>query len=515
MNRIDAQRRLLSALEDPRRYPHPVERVERIETHISTVLLAGDYAYKFKKPIDLGFLDFTSLERRAFFCAEEVRLNGRLAPRVYLDRVTVTGTADAPEFGGEGAPIEYAVRMRRFPQEALLSHIIDAHGLAPELMTRLGERLSAFHDQAAVSAADGDFGTPSAVAAPIRDTLHDLSRSAPQPERGRVAQLETWIESELRRLEPELRDRLASGRVREGHGDLHLANIALWDGELEIFDGIEFDPALRWIDVMADLGFALMDLEYRGAQRLAWRLLSAYLETSGDYAGLRVLPLYQCYRALVRAKIASIRITQLEGDARAQAEAECCRYLQLATGYTTRERPRLLLTHGLSGSGKSTLAQALVDRIGVVRIRSDLERKRLEGMAPHERGDAAFGAGLYSAASSERTYARLAELADTTLAAGYSPIIDAAFLRNEQFAAFRELAQRHDVPLTVLSVSADPQQLSARVAMRAATGTDASDAGVAVLQQQLRNLQPLPADLACIPLRSDQESWLEQAVQAL
>jgi len=511
MDALVRQQRLITALADPVRYPHPVQRVERIETHISTVLLAGDFAYKIKKPLDLGFLDFTTLERRRFYCEEELRLNRRLAPKLYLDVVSVTGSADDPRLDGAGPVVEYAVRMRRFPQQALLSAQLASGELQAEMLDRLGAELARFHAAVAVAPAHGPYGRFPSIAEPARDNLAMLRRLAPA-RLAAIDRLHDFTEAELARLAPSFEQRRMAGAVRECHGDLHLDNIISWNDELMIFDGIEFDPALRWIDVMNDLAFALMDLDRRDAPRLTWRLKGAYLEASGDYAGLAVLRFYQAYRALVRAKIAALRLQQVgEGPERAAADAELERYLQLAESYAQPRRPCLVITCGASGSGKSTAARFLVEQGGFVRLRSDLERKRLHGLGADARSASPLGGKLYSPAATDATYQRLLQLAEAGLAAGERVVVDATFLERERRDGFARLAHARSVPFHIVLLQADPSLLAARVERRLALGGDPSEATLAVLARQLETAQwPMPAEATVLALSGEQADWPSQ-----
>ncbi|MGB4335964.1 MAG: phosphotransferase, partial [Chromatiaceae bacterium] len=298
---------MIAGLGLPSAYPHPVSEVEHLETHISHVFLAGDFAYKIKKPVNLGFLDFSTCERRHFFCQEELRLNARLAPHLYLEVVPVTGTPEAPQLGGAGQTLEYAVKMRRFDQTGLLS----ARPLEGDLPERVAERVAAFHAAIPAVGEDQAFGTPEAVLVPMLANFEAIrSRSQDTAILNRLVLLEAWTRNRHAELVPILRQRRAEGFVRECHGDMHRGNIALDEGEILIFDGIEFNPALRWIDVQSELAFLLMDLEEAGELGPARRLLNRYLELTGDYAGLRVLNFYQVYRALVRAKVRAIRLSQ-------------------------------------------------------------------------------------------------------------------------------------------------------------------------------------------------------------
>jgi hypothetical protein len=482
---------LIAGLRLPRAYPHPVAGVEHIETHISHVFLAGDYAYKLKKPVNLGFLDFSTPERRHFFCQEELRLNARLAPHLYLEVVPVTGSLEAPRLGGTGEALEYAVKMRRFDQAGLLS----TRPLGGDLPERIAERVAAFHASIPAVGADQPFGSPEAVLVPMLANFEAIrSRVRDEAILGRLAGLENWTRSRHAQLTPVLSRRRGEGFVRECHGDMHRGNIALDGGEILIFDGIEFNPGLRWIDTQSELAFLLMDLEEAGELGAARRLLNRYLEQTGDYAGLRVLDFYQVYRALVRAKVLAIRLSQpdltpeeVENDRRGLAD-----YLTLAEGYTQPRHPCLCLAHGVSGSGKSRLALGLRARLPLIHLRSDIERKRLFGLAEGARTHpGAVSGGIYGPEAGGRAYGRLLDLAGTLLDAGYSPLVDATFLTQAQRAPFLDLASARGLPCRVLACDAPVEVLRERVLRRAEEGADPSEAGVEVLEAQLAGREPL------------------------
>ena len=287
--------------------------------------------------------------------------------------------------------------------------------------------------------------------------------------------------------------RKAGGFVRECHGDLHLGNVALIDGQPTPFDGIEFSEAFRWIDVMSDVAFMVMDLADRRLPRLANRFLNAYLESTGDYAGMAVLRFYLVYRALVRAKVACIRVRQqgVPADELRRGEREHLEYLRLAHSLATESRRALVLMHGLSGSGKTTVAQYLIETLGAVRVRSDVERKRLVGLEAQARSGSALGAGLYAADLTARTYARLAELARAIVDTGYPAVVDATFLSRSQREAFAALARELGVPFAIADCQAPEALLRERVALRERAARDASEAGLAVLEHQLASREPL------------------------
>ena len=447
------------------------------ETHLSWVLLAGRLAIKLKKPVRLPFLDFSTCPARRAACESELTLNRRLAPSLYRRVVLVRGSADAPLFTGAGLPIDALLCMRRFPEDALLSRRLAAGTLDARTVERLAQRIARFHAAAGRAPDAGD--AVDEATAPLARVLVQLAGL----ESGDwIDQATRWLQGSRRRLAPAFRARRAQGAVREGHGDLHLANTVDLGSEVTAFDCIEFDTALRRIDVMNDVGFATMDLEARGRPDLAHRFLDAYLAASGDYDGLAVLHFYETGRACIR------RLVQRLAP---RDEPEAPDYLALATRRmgAASGRPRLAILCGVAGSGKSTVVAALVDATGAVRVRSDVERKRLRGLGSLDRG--AAGDGMYGPQASAATYARLADCARSALSAGHDVLVDAAFLQRAQRAAFERLAGELQLPFNILVCEAPASELRRRVAARSAAGSDPSDADVTVLERQWQTREGL------------------------
>lgn len=482
------QQRLIAALRDPRRYPHAVQNVEVIETHISWVLLAGDYAYKIKKALNLGFLDYSTLAARRDCCDEEFRLNRRTAPDIYLDTIAIGGSADAPVFGAQPA-IEYAVRMRRFVSADLMDRLLLRGKISAQHIDRLAAVIANFHSGLPATA-DSAFGTPAAIHAAAMQNYEQLRTLLPgKADRTVIAELEVATEAGFAEGKELFVRRRAQGFVRECHGDLHLGNIVLVGDEPVPFDGIEFNPSLRWIDVMDEVAFAVMDLLHRDHAEFAWRLLNAYVEASGDHGGLSVLRFYLAYRAAVRAKVCAIRAAQA-GISRHEQDKELAAsrsYLALARRCLAQYAPALIITHGLPGSGKTTFSQLALQQLGAIRIRSDVERKRLFGLGMLESSRAKVG-DIYSREATLAIYARLRELARESLAAGYTVIVDAAFLRRGERESFRRLAQEMAVPFAIASLHAKDEALRERIRQRR---NDASEADVAVLEKLRAVQEPL------------------------
>ena len=459
-----------------------------VRTHISTVILAGETAYKLKRPVRLPFLDFSLLSQRRFFLDEELRINRRTAPQLYRDVLPITGTDDAPVINGPGEPVEWLLRMHRFDAAGEFAVMARAGTLRAPHVEALAEHIAAFHGGLAA------LTTEAPGALPPKDarqwTLENLDEIAAHPLRpagcaaAEVAVLRRDLDRAFDEAQALIDRRRAQGFVREGHGDLHLGNIVLWKGEVFAFDAIEFDARLRCIDIVSDVAFTFMDLMAKGLRPLAWRFINTWAARTGDYEGLTLLPLYAAYRALVRAKVALLSGGDAQGFATYWTLAQ-----DLARGPSC---PRLVVTMGLSGSGKSTLARRLADELGAVWLRSDVERKRLHGLAPAERPSP--GSNLYSAEATRRTYARLGTLAETLLAAGLPVVVDAACLRRDEREALRALAARLGVAFSLVVCTAEPGRLRERILVRQQAGTDPSDATPDVLALQQRVQEPLTPD---------------------
>ena len=486
--------RMVAALLNPLCYPHPVQRLELLETHISWVILTGEYAYKIKKPVNLRFVDFTSLALRRYYCEEELRLNRRLSSTIYLGVVAITGNSARPRIGGAGEVIEYAVKMRQFPQPSLLSATLARGELTESVVAKLAQKIAEFHETVPSAESTPAVDATASILTPALDNFGQMLPFIPSVEDAELLlDLREWTEREYRNPVTLLYSRLARSRVRECHGDLHLGNIVMVDGEPTPFDCIEFNAGLRWIDVMSEVAFLMMDLEAHERHDLAYVFLNTYLERTGDYDGVSVLPFYRVYRALVRAKISLLQA----GDATAPVErhqnglAAFKRYLTLAVGYVRPHRGAVIITHGLSGSGKTWLTSQVMSPLRAVRIRSDIERKRQHGLSALAQSASGAGAGIYAPDASVRTYEHLACQARHVARAGFPVIVDAAFLRRRQRDAFRALAVELQVPFVILDMEAESEVLQSRILDRAAHGTDASEATLAVLEAQMRDQEPL------------------------
>jgi aminoglycoside phosphotransferase family enzyme/predicted kinase len=445
-------------------------RVVVIETHLCWILLMRRLAIKLKKPIRLPFVDYGDVAARRRRCFEELRLNRRFAPGLYRAVLEVRGTPHAPRFRGSGEPIDHVVCVRRLPHEAPLSGR-NLQELDAAALSRFAARLSGLHAVAPVS----DRRPACAFAEPMPQAILSVMKQLSMLDgMEAVARMRPWVEEQARALRDRWRARRLAERVHECHGDLHLGNLAMIDGEIVAFDAIDFDPALRRIDVMSDVAFLAMDLEAHGRADLAFGFIDDYLQASGDHDGVAVLRLHAAYRALVRL-LATSPAEPGEGP----------NYLAASQRWTQQGGPRLVLMHGLSGSGKSTVARRLLQAAGAIRIRSDVERKRRE-VAIASQATAGSGDTLYSTVATRRTCARLARAAQPALAAGFPVIVDAALLHASDRRHFAKMARRLKVPFGILHCEVDDAVSRERLEARERAGLDPSDATTTTwLRQQL------------------------------
>ena len=502
-----------------------------LETHISWVLLAGPQAVKFKKPLNLGFLDFGTLAQRRAACEEELRINQRTAPALYQAVVALVGPATAPRLvplahlHPTDTVLEYGVQMQRFGAGQLLAEQLAAGTLQVQHLDMLAGRVAALHASAAPAPPGSPWGTAALVRQQAQDSFTALAAlPLPAANQQTLQALADWTQREGERLQPLMAARHAGGQVRECHGDLHLGNLVLLADGPQLFDAIEFSEALRFIDPIADVAFLCMDLQAQGRSDLGWHFLNAWLEHSGDHAGLALLPWYLVYRALVRAMVAGLRWGQQVGSgagagagAGAQGQGagalgELQRYLALAAQLCQPRPQWLWLAQGVSGAGKSHHTAPLVAARGVVRLRADVERKRLFGLAPAQAstgadtGQAAavvVAGGIYSAQAHARTQAALLARARQVLQAGFAVLVDATFLAQAQRAPFLALAQQLQLPLRILAFAAPEALLRERVQRRLQQGGDASEATLEVLQSQLARREPLTAQEEALAVRID------------
>jgi aminoglycoside phosphotransferase family enzyme len=470
----------IQALFQPETYPHPVENIEMIQTHISWVFLTGHYAYKLKKPLDLDFLDFSTLAKRKYYCEQELILNRRLSADIYLDVLPLCQQGKHYKLDDSGGVLDYCLKMRQFDQSGLLDQRLNSNQFDPAWMDQLAESTARFH---AEQESTMQFGQPQMLTDHIRTNLDIAGNHIGDAlNESTMAELGDYARDELLRQNKNLLSRQADGFIRPCHGDLHLKNITLIENTPCIFDCIEFSDEFRIIDTMNDAAFLVMDCDMHGRADLGFRFLSRYLEYTGDYSGLILLNLYLFYRATVRGKVTTLLATELTGkNERRLRFDEARKYFDLAAAYTRTKQIKLFVIGGLSGSGKSHLALLGCGMERAIIIRSDATRKRIASDYPNLE--------LYSREMHINTYTAMFDAARTVLDAGFSVILDATFLHPDSRQQAHKLANTCDVSLHFLWLDINEVVLREQVKQRQHAANDISDADLHVLDLQLSEYQ--------------------------
>jgi uncharacterized protein len=463
---------IVEALLNPEIYDHPVKgTIELVQTHVSYVFLTGDYVYKLKKPVNFGFLDYSTLEKRKHFCEEELRLNQRGAAELYLGILPIAQEGEKFILGGEGEPVDYVVKMQQFPQETLLSTMYDRGELTEQHLLDLAKVLAAFHK----SAPTNDY-IRQAIDENYEQTVSYVGIAQTQEQ---FDQTKAYTDKLFAENEALFKSRIEHKFIRECHGDVHLRNICFWNNKILLFDCIEFNEPFRFVDTMFDIAYIIMDFDARNRPDLSNLFLNAYLEQSGDWEGLQVLPLYNSRQSYVRAKVTSFLLSDpsVPEAVKAESKETASRYYRLSWEYTKPKEGKIILMSGLSGSGKSTIAAKLARETGAIQIRSDAVRKHLGGIALDEKGDAS----LYSPEMTQKTYDRLLDLGVKLASQGYTVILDAKYDRQALRTPVIEKAQAQEIPIEILYCDVPAEVLRDRVAQRQG---DISDADLDVLAQQ-------------------------------
>lgn len=535
MSDMSRSQTMLAGLQ--KRYAYPgltIQSINVCETHCSWVLLTGEFAFKVKKPVDLGFLDFSSLEKRLHYCQQEIKLNKRFAPDIYMSVVPIRGTHKSPVIStwddNDLPVIDYAVKLHQFPKNQLLSDLARESRLKESHIDQVIDLLAVLHrDASTINEATAnthkvntkcDYGCASLIK---RRSLENFEQIATyvrgRKEKEILAELLSWTKNKNTKLDSFFKCRKIGGHIRDCHGDLHLGNMTIINEHVRIFDCIEFNDDFRWIDVISEVAFLMMDLLVHGYHELSNRLINGYLQKTGDYHGLQVLNYYHVYRSMVRAKVAILRRSQMKNNTSAKSESVLClRYLRLAEIYTRRAPPIFVITYGLSGSGKSVVSFHLSQTIGLIQIRSDIERKRqahLNVCEPsfhennshesnsHESNSHEINFGIYSQNSHNKTYSTMLLHAKHVIDAGYSVILDATFLSKDKRSCAAQLAERMNVPFAILKCNAPEYILEHRILHRLEENQDFSDATVSVLHYQQATREPLSEKELCLTIDVD------------
>jgi len=485
----------IKSLMNPDAYPDPADGVRLVQTHISWIFLAGKFAYKIKKPVDFGFLDFSTLDRRKFYCDEEVRLNRRLCPEIYLGVIPVREAVGGASFHGDGKVVDYAVKMVRLPEEQMADALLTRGELSADDVKRIAATVADFHARAGRADCREGHGSLEAISRNWEENFGQTEEFA-----GKTMALQdlrlvrNWVERFMTVNAGLFNSRVAGGFIRECDGDLHLENICLTD-RICIFDCIEFNTRFRCIDTAADIAFLLMDLEFYGRRDLAALFLNEYLAASSDIGALLLVNFYRIHRAFVRGKVESFRLKDPGIPEREKQEASerARRYFRLARGYVLRERlePMLLVICGLTGSGKSTIAETIGVELGLSVLSSDRLRKELAGVPLYEHNADDYAGGIYSPAHSEATYRELFTGADHLLGSGEGVIIDATCKRRNDRESLLRIAERHGAPLYLVLVETPESIVRQRLEERAGNGKSISDGRWEVYLRQREEFEPL------------------------
>jgi hypothetical protein len=492
-------------MQRPEFYDHPVtEPIQILQTHCSVVVLTGNYAYKLKKAVNFGFLDFSTLEKRHYFLCQELALNQPVAPDIYVGVIAISQVGKNFILASSQTVVEYTLKMYQFPQDCLLIHLFEQGQLTPEQIQELGQKVADFHQQARTDEYIRQFGSIEVIRQSIDDNYKTTEKYIgivqTQAQYDQTRQFTDKFLSEKKDL---FQDRQDQGKIRECHGDLHLKNICYWHRQIQLFDRIEFNEPFRFVDVMYDIAFTVMDLTAKGRPDWGNLFLNTYLEQTGDWVGVQVLPFYLSRQAYVRAKVTSMLLDDPdigEGD-KQEALVVAQAYYQLAWEYAQPSSGQILIMAGLSGSGKTTLARRLAVQYNALHLRSDAIRKQVAGIPLHQQGSA----DLYTPGMTRQTYDRLQALGILLAAQGFTVILDARYPRRDQRQPVIAAAQSQQIPLRIIHCQASFSTLQARLAERR---NDISDATADLLAQQQQEQEPFTADELALVTVVDTEQGL-------
>jgi hypothetical protein len=485
---------LIRAMSDPTLYPHRPQTVRVVQTHISVVFIADELVYKIKKPLNLGFLDFTTLQKREYFCNREVELNSRFSEGVYLAAVPIHSGPEGVNLKGNGPVIDWAVMMRHLPEELTLVKMLQDDRVTLGLLDRLADRLALLHAQAPTSAEIALHGAFDAIFRNIKENFDQTEayqgRSIRPEDRRAIFDLSREFMETRRSL---IHSRITRGFIRDCHGDLHADHVVILNGII-LYDCIEFNDRFRYGDTASDLAFLLMDLDFRGYPAFSQRVANRYAETSADYDALDLLALYKSYRGFVRGKVAGFTLDESEvPEVERRAAGQVARdYFALSLAYLKPPPPpALIVMSGLMGSGKSYLAAKLGRRLGVEPIRSDVVRKSIYGIDSSVRRLDNYGHGIYRTNATGRTYAALLDAARRTLARGETVVLDASFMRRADRKAAQEVAEETGARFRLVVCDCRDDIIRARLLARIGKANEPSDGRIELLDDQMARFEPI------------------------
>lgn len=515
MQQSDQVAALVKAMLDPNFYPHAPSHVDLVQTQMSFVFLAGEYVYKVKKPVNLGYLDYTTLEKRRYFCEREVELNRRLCPDTYLATLPITKAGHGINLAAPGEPVDYAVKMRHLPQDRMMNVLLGKEEVSNGMVEQVAHRLAQFHSEAETSAAISAFGEPSAIGVNTDENFTQTEKSIGRTiSREKYARIKAYTRRFLEGNASHFRTRVFDGKIKDCHGDLHAAHVCFTDG-ICIYDCIEFNDRFRYGDVASEVAFLAMDIDHYGRADLSHQFVQSYVKFSQDLDMLRLLPFYKCYRAYVRGKVESFKLDDKYISERDKEDARftASGYFDLASFYV-RPRPALLITVGVTGTGKTTIAEAMARHTGLVVISSDVVRKQLAGVPSAEHHFDSFGTGLYSPEFSRRTYDTMIGRARDFLASGTSVILDASFIKAADRLKVKDLADEIGVDMFVLECRANEDLIRTRLSGRMNEGT-VSDGREEILDPQLRTFEPVTDSSTGHRIEIDSSATLESNINEI
>lgn len=505
----------LDSLLHPQAYPHETQPIQLLQTQMSFVFLTGDYAYKVKKPVNLGYLDYTTLQKRRFFCQQELELNRRLCPDVYLAVVPIAEDKDGLRVEGQGKPVEYAVKMIQLPQDRMMDVLLPQGKVTEKMVAGVAEKLAAFHRKARKSPEIAAFGDLAIVRQNASENFSQtgkyiglcLSSTMYERIKGYTADFVAHNASLFDK-------RAKEGRIRDCHGDLHAAHVCFANG-ICIYDCIEFNDRFRYSDVSSEIAFLAMDLDRYQQDHLSRRFVDTYIERSGDTEILTLLNFYKCYRAYVRGKVESFKLDDplIPNEEKRAILATARRYFDLACLYTKTE-PFLIITMGLMGTGKTTIANALGQRLGCAVISSDVTRKKLAKIPPTEHRFEEFHSGIYSEDFSRRTYDAILAEAGEVLSRGESVILDASFRRREERARVRRMAEEKGADLVVLECKLGEEEARRRLEQRLKKKTT-SDGRWEIFQLQKKSFDPVAEFPALQHFTLDSSQPIDETIEVI
>ncbi len=509
---------IIQIMSNPELYPHTVSKLEQRETHISNVFLTGPYAYKIKKPVDLEFVDYTTLEKRKYYCHQETTLNQRLSHDVYLGVVGITYNRGKYYLDGPGKKVEYAVKMRQLPDENSMLRLLRNRKIDETGIKQLAQRLFDFYQKAATGPKINTFGSWDMIQFNCEENFRQTEPFAAEILDERMFQIiRAASRLFLHRRKKLFENRLNNNKIRDCHGDLRSGHI-YFNNEIQIIDCIEFNDRFRYSDITSDLAFLAMDLDFEGYARTSRELIDAYIRYSDDQDVYVLFDFYKCYRALVKSKVNCMHLQELDpGEyARTRLQRDAGRYLELAYQYAIQfSRPTIWIVCGLPSSGKSTIAKELHHRLHIRALSSDRIRKQLFDLRPNESMDLPFEEGIYSKDATALTYGKLLLTAQTEIERGNSVILDATFSRQHQRQEVLRLAVDMDANIIFIECVAPINILYARLKDREAKGVSVSDARRHHLSQLMEHFEPLTEIRNRLHIRINTKKPLKESIHKI